>query len=540
MPRILISYRREDSAAYAGRLADRLRDRFGRDNVFIDIDTIRPGEDFVEAIDRSLSVCTVLVALIGRGWLDAEDAAGRRRLDGSDDFVRTEIAKAFERHVRVIPALVGDAVMPAAKDLPQDLQALTRRQAIEISDSRFHQDVDRLIDALSDAPSLLTNQLASTRVATGDATVKSVPPWSWVLGTIVVVLLAVGGYWRLTGRSGTSEQGAGSRAQQGDATSSGSKEASVAHPNAERRPSGGTPDPTVGDAAGTPSARAATTVSGSILKSDTSEPVKEIEPNDDILHPNGLGLGTTVRAEIRPVTDKDFFRIRTAAGARNAVRVVVHNRSKLMPEVEIWDSKFNSVTSEYSVFGDVYLTFDAEPSADYFVECRFLTANRNFANPQDSGGYDLTVLAETAPGRLATMVSSPILKSNKGESVNEIEPNDDILHPNVLILGTTVRAEIRPVLDKDFFRIRTTAGARNELRVVIRNRSKLMPEVAIWDGKFSSVISKYSVSGDLYLSFDAEPSADYFVECRFLTANRNFADPRDSGGYDLTVLSVTK
>jgi hypothetical protein len=540
VPRNLISYRREDSAAYAGRLADRLRDRFGRDNVFVDIDTIRPGEDFVEAIDKSLSSCTVLVALIGRGWLDAEDAAGRRRLDESDDFVRTEIAKAFERHVRVIPALVGDAVMPEAKDLPQDLQALTRRQAIEISDSRFHQDVDRLIEALSDTPSGGTNQVTSKRVASSEATVKIAPPWSWVLGTIVVVLIAVAGYWRLTTETGTSETGAGSRAQRANATSTDSREASVARPNAEIPPSGGTPEPTVRDTSGTPPGRAATTVSGPILKSDTGEPVKEIEPNDDILHPNVLGLGTTVRAEIRPVTDKDFFRIRTPAGARNEVRVVVRNRSKLMPQVEIWDSKFNSVTSKYDVSGDLYLNFDAEPSADYFVECRFLTVNRNFADPQDSGGYDLTVLSETAPGRLATTVSSPILKSNNGGPIKELEPNDDILHPNVLVLGTTVRAEIRPVTDKDFFRIRTLAGARNEVRVVIRNRSKLMPQVEIWDAKFSSVTSKYSVSGDLYLNFDAEPSADYFVECRFLTVNRNYADPRDSGGYDLTVLSVTK
>ena len=76
-----------------------------------------------------------MVALIGRDWLNAADASGRRRLDRSDDFVRTEIAKALASRVRVIPALVGDAVMPEAKDLPKDLQGLTRRQAIEISDT---------------------------------------------------------------------------------------------------------------------------------------------------------------------------------------------------------------------------------------------------------------------------------------------------------------------------------------------------------------------------------------------------------------------
>ena len=211
-----------------------------------------------------------------------------------------------------------------------------------------------------------------------------------------------------------------------------------------------------------------------------------------------------------------------------------------MPEVEIWDSKFDSVTSKYSVGGDLYLNFDAEPSADYFVEVRFIPGNKGFADPRDSGGYDLTVLPSTELGRAATMVSSPILKGTNGQSVNEIEPNDDILHPNVLVLETTVRGEIRPVADKDFFRIRTPAGSRQELRVVIHNRSKLMPEAEIWDSTFNSVTSKYSVGGDLYLSFDADPSADYLVEVRFIGANRSFADPQDSGGYELTVLHVGK
>jgi hypothetical protein len=479
------------------------------------------------------------VALIGRGWLAAHDAAGHRRLDASGDFVRTEIAKALERHVRVIPALVGDAVMPETADLPQDLQTLTRRQAIEISDSRFHQDVDRLIEALSDTPSVGTHLPSSKRHTAGELAGTTLPSWSWVIGTIAVVLLAGAGYWRLTRAAGNSEAGVNVRAPE-SSTSSDPKSGSPARGNAEVRQSGRAADATNGDGSGTQKSGAATTVSGAVLRSDTGEPVKEVEPNDDILHPNVLSLGTTVRGEIHPPTDKDFFRIRTAAGARNAVRVVVHNRSQLMPQVEIWDSNFKSVTSKYDVGGDLYVTFDAEPSADYFVECRFLAVNVNFANPQDSGGYDLTVVEETAPGRLAAPISSPILRRTSGEPVNEIEPNDDILHPNVLVLGTTVRAEIRPAIDKDFFRIRTPAGGRQSIRVVVRNRSKLMPQVEIWDSTFTTVTSGYSVGGDLYVVFDAEPSADYFVECRFLTVNRNFADARDSGGYDLTVVTAAK
>ena len=189
MPRILVNYRRDDSAAYAGRLADRLREHFGRENVFVDIDTIRPGEDFVDRIDQSIAACDVLVAVIGKSWLTAIDTKGRRRLDREDDYVRMEIAKALERHVRVIPALVGDAALPEAAQLPQDIVALSRRQAIEISDSRFHHDADLLIEALSGSPgsspqpATMPQPIRETR---GQA-VGNALPWGWILGGALAV-----------------------------------------------------------------------------------------------------------------------------------------------------------------------------------------------------------------------------------------------------------------------------------------------------------------------------------------------------------------
>jgi hypothetical protein len=148
MARIFISYRREDSGASAGRLHDRLREHFGRDNVFMDIDTIEPGLDFTEVIERTVASCDVLIALIGRQWLTSTDAAGQRRLEDPDDFVRREIATALRRNIRVIPALVQDTSMPRAADLPDDLQPLTRRNAVDLSDTHFHRDVDYLIEVL--------------------------------------------------------------------------------------------------------------------------------------------------------------------------------------------------------------------------------------------------------------------------------------------------------------------------------------------------------------------------------------------------------
>lgn len=113
MAKVFISYRREDSIAYAGRVCDRLQAHFGKGQVFMDIDTLEPGEDFVEVLERTVSACDVLIAIIGRQWLSAKDEDGKSRLDNPEDFVRLEITAALNRGIRVIPALVGGGSMPS-------------------------------------------------------------------------------------------------------------------------------------------------------------------------------------------------------------------------------------------------------------------------------------------------------------------------------------------------------------------------------------------------------------------------------------------
>ena len=137
MSRLVISYRREDSAAYAGRLSDHLVEDLGDDVVFLDIDDIPPGSDFVEVIESALSEADVLLALIGPRWITAENSHGRRRLEDPMDYVRLEVGTALRRDIRVIPILVGGSDMPTQDQLPPDLEGLVRRNAFEISDSRF-------------------------------------------------------------------------------------------------------------------------------------------------------------------------------------------------------------------------------------------------------------------------------------------------------------------------------------------------------------------------------------------------------------------
>ena len=124
MPDIFISYRREDSSGHAGRLFDGIRDRFGDESVFMDVTDIRPGDDFVTALDAALALCGVVLVVIGPQWLMCTDASGRRRLDDPGDHLRIEIAHALHGKARVIPVLVRGARMPAEHELPDDLKAL--------------------------------------------------------------------------------------------------------------------------------------------------------------------------------------------------------------------------------------------------------------------------------------------------------------------------------------------------------------------------------------------------------------------------------
>lgn len=148
---IFISYRREDTTAHAGRLADRLSAHFGKDSVFIDVDGISPGEDFIDVLTSKVAACDTLIAVIGKHWLDATDEHGRPRLDSPEDFVLIEIRAALQRKIRVIPVLVGGAEMPRPLELPESIRALARRNAFSISDTGFHISVSKLIEALERA-----------------------------------------------------------------------------------------------------------------------------------------------------------------------------------------------------------------------------------------------------------------------------------------------------------------------------------------------------------------------------------------------------
>ncbi len=167
---IFISYRRDLDAHFAGRLHDQLLRSFPANKLFIDVDDIEPGLDFVQVLEDMVAKCDVMLVIIGSGWQDAKNKdkdkdkdTGTRRLDNPDDFVRIEIASALRLDVRVIPVLVDGATMPDEQGLPEVLIPLARRHAVRITHDQFASDCGKLLKGINRALSVVEKRGAQAK-----------------------------------------------------------------------------------------------------------------------------------------------------------------------------------------------------------------------------------------------------------------------------------------------------------------------------------------------------------------------------------------
>lgn len=137
---IAISYRRSDTKQVAGRIHEILQREFGKENVFMDFDSIPYGVDFRKHIQQTLQKANVLVAIIGPDWI-GERSKSDKRIEELDDFVRLEIAGALQHNIPIIPVLIDNTPMPEAKTLPADIKGLAFRNGLVLDtgiDFRHH------------------------------------------------------------------------------------------------------------------------------------------------------------------------------------------------------------------------------------------------------------------------------------------------------------------------------------------------------------------------------------------------------------------
>ena len=213
--RLVVSYRRVDTGGDARSLAETLADRFGEENVFFDIHGIAPGEPFDQVIAKAVAASDVFIACIGQHWLTVAAADGSRRIDDPEDYVRRELEGALAADVVVIPVTFEGAQMPGEDDLPDSLKPFSKRNAVDVRATRWHEDVKDFVDYLAE---LRRKKLRGERKGFGAlvaATWGALVDWAWHSGSrrrgavltaaavLVAVVLGGFGIWALVDDDGT-------------------------------------------------------------------------------------------------------------------------------------------------------------------------------------------------------------------------------------------------------------------------------------------------------------------------------------------------
>lgn len=135
---VFISYRRGDSAGWSQTLHDKLAAELGDEHIFMDLHDIPPGTDFVEHLEQTLKEVKTVLVVIGNNWEDGD------RIKQEGDWVRQEVVYAIHRGKKVIPVLVDYRTMPSAQDLPEDLQPMTRLNAITLYPDQLEGGIKRI------------------------------------------------------------------------------------------------------------------------------------------------------------------------------------------------------------------------------------------------------------------------------------------------------------------------------------------------------------------------------------------------------------
>jgi hypothetical protein len=114
----------------------------------MDIDSIPPGVDFTEYIDRNIKQSDLVLLIIGRHWTGGFELAACR-IQQDDDPVRLEVERAILYNAPIWPLLVDGATMPSSTDLPQSIRQITKQNASYVSSGvDFDSQMDRLIEKI--------------------------------------------------------------------------------------------------------------------------------------------------------------------------------------------------------------------------------------------------------------------------------------------------------------------------------------------------------------------------------------------------------
>ncbi|MEM9740376.1 MAG: TIR domain-containing protein [Pseudomonadota bacterium] len=204
MAKVFISYRRSDSHWAAHEIFDRLKPMAhkSKDQIFIDLESIKPGEDFMKSIERGVAGCDVMVVMIGPNWIDTRHQNGGRRLDDPKDIVRAEVASALKLGITVVPVLLDGARFPSEEELPDDLKPMATRNATMVAKRTFDEDIAILGSAIGLDPKRAKGRKLNAAGRSRRQFWHSRPPLflTWhktLLLAAIPVLLIVAAFWEI-------------------------------------------------------------------------------------------------------------------------------------------------------------------------------------------------------------------------------------------------------------------------------------------------------------------------------------------------------
>ena len=141
---IFINYRRNDTKIFATIIYEKILKHINNSNVFLDIDTIEPGENFINSIIKTIDKCQLMLSLIGPNWIKQDEKYGTN-IKNPHDFVQLEIHEALKRNIKIIPILINDASMPKESDLPCELHSILKFSALSINEATLETDINSFI-----------------------------------------------------------------------------------------------------------------------------------------------------------------------------------------------------------------------------------------------------------------------------------------------------------------------------------------------------------------------------------------------------------
>ena len=184
-----MSYRREDSGGYAGRLYETLRHHFGMASVFMDMHSIPPGTEWQSVIDERLKSSDIVLVIIGPHWYSVADDDGHRRLEKDDDPLRYEVAEALKsQRIKVIPVLVANGVF-LPNELPAPLEKLKVWETYTIAEQHWVSDLRRLVEAIDPhgpAYAPPTGPMRKNAILLETATQSPTKTVVWVIGGAII------------------------------------------------------------------------------------------------------------------------------------------------------------------------------------------------------------------------------------------------------------------------------------------------------------------------------------------------------------------